>query len=248
MLKLFNKFLGKLTGYVVRPKILNESAATWSRTLSGPYFQLPRTCQIENLAGIYLGFFGEQPGNLLEIGGYDGFTYSNSWGLFDRGWSGWVVEPIQDYANQAKKNLNRFSGVKVVNAAIGKFKTNGIIHVLGPYSSIIEEQVKSVSNSTWHTGDKIVRQKEVKIITLDDLIQEQNIPKHLNLLIVDVEGYELEIFSQIDFKKFRPSMIIVELKDDEIDSHRSVRDLILRSSYTQIYRDHINSIFIDQIN
>lgn len=40
-----------------------------------------------------LGAFGDRPGRFLDIGAYDGRTFSNTRALLDRGWSGVGVEP-----------------------------------------------------------------------------------------------------------------------------------------------------------
>ena len=83
------------------------------------YYKLSKTCQIKKLSSIYEDFFGTiDNGVFVEVGAYDGESFSNTSGLADRGWSGLYIEPIKlSYENCLKRHKN--NNVKVLNNAIG---------------------------------------------------------------------------------------------------------------------------------
>ena len=74
------------------------------------------SCQIPGLAGIYAGVFGlKNNGTFVEIGAYDGKTYSNTYQLAKLGWKGLYVKPYADYAQMCCNNHFESPSVKVVN-------------------------------------------------------------------------------------------------------------------------------------
>ena len=70
---------------------------------------VPATCQIPGLRDHYrsLGLSGD--GFFVEIGGFDGETWSNTSFLADEGWTGLYVEPVPGHARMivARHFLNR---------------------------------------------------------------------------------------------------------------------------------------------
>lgn len=63
-----------------------------------------------------LNFFDGRIGTLLEIGAFDGLTFSNTRALMEAGWAGVLVEP--DPFNVAKLLVNPVPGTIVVCAAV----------------------------------------------------------------------------------------------------------------------------------
>src|SRR5579885_680685 len=59
------------------------------------FYRPTQTCQIPILGGLYEHLFGERTdGTFVEVGAYDGETYSNTSSLADLGWRGVYVEPV----------------------------------------------------------------------------------------------------------------------------------------------------------
>ena len=90
---------------------------------------------------------------------------------------------------------------------------------------------------------------------MDTYLKNHNVPHEFDLLVVDVEGKEDEVFYSFDLNEWKPRMIIVELVDDHqyfqknkfITSRvKKLRQYIEDNNYQQIYRDDINTIFIRQ--
>lgn len=211
-----------------------------------------KTCQIPNLASIYNSHFGNKKGFFIEIGAFDGESFSNTSCLADFGWKGIYIEPVEKfYKKCAERHKN--NDVKVINAAIGSETKVVDIYVGEALSSLDKKLVDAYNQISWSKGISFSLQK-CQQITLESVLTEFSL-NDIDLLVVDVEGKELEVFKSFDLDKYRPKMIICEI-EDEHDSFRSfpeitsrnkeVRDLIKKNCYNEIYKDHINTIFCDE--
>ena len=212
------------------------------------------SCQIENVSELFEVFFNAKlDGTFVEVGAFDGYTFSNTWGLAQRGWRGIYVEPIPKYANQCRKNHSKHRGVsvveKIVSSTTGDKET---IFLAGTLSTTSTEQLESYRLQEWsqkHVSDK---QIIVTTTTLHDLLEAENVNVGFDLLVVDVEGTEDIVFSGFDIAWWKPKMIIVELEEfhpnmrDNRSSHTRLRNQIENSGYSIVYKDQINTVFIDQ--
>ena len=90
---------------------------------------------------------------------------------------------------------------------------------------------------------------------LDSLLEHIDVQTVFDILGVDVEGKEHDVFNSLDLQKWKPKMMIVELEDehesfqkyeDHMAVHKSLRDKIHSMGYIAVYKDHINTIFIQE--
>jgi FkbM family methyltransferase len=81
---------------------------------------------------------------------------------------------------------------------------------------------------------------DVECITLPELIERHGI-RQVDILVMDVEGYEVIILSQIDFKKIRPRLIMYEHKHLSDGDSRLAREILTSNGYriAQYDRDTI---------
>src|SRR5262249_30227089 len=68
---------------------------------------------------IITGYFGGRAGNLLDIGAYDGVSFSNSRRLIELGWSGALVEPLPHAAGLCRALYRDNPTISVQEYAIG---------------------------------------------------------------------------------------------------------------------------------
>src|ERR671923_2099072 len=67
-------------------------------------FAVVDSCQIPNLGFLLDFFFGDVAvGTFVEVGAFDGYTYSNTWGLAAAGWRGFYIEPVASHAAQCRR-------------------------------------------------------------------------------------------------------------------------------------------------
>ena len=75
------------------------------------FFESEESCQIPNLSFLYEQIFGRKiDGTLLEVGAYDGESFSNSTGLIKSGWRAHLIEPMPYFAQLCQeKYANNFN-------------------------------------------------------------------------------------------------------------------------------------------
>jgi FkbM family methyltransferase len=205
------------------------------------------------LDAIYNAAFGNlKHGVFVEVGAYDGQFVSNTCFLADLGWRGVYVEPIPEFAASCATRHKRNPNVIVVNAAVGKEAGSTELHLAGALSTRNGNFYSAYENISW--AKKLLSHRKVTapIVTLDDLLDEHKIPNGFELLVVDVEGGEPDVFAGFDITRWKPKMLIVELEDQhpdfiEIASIREpmaqLRRDILDAGYVEVYVDAINTVF-----
>lgn len=67
---------------------------------------------------IVLNYLGGIQGKFMELGAFDGVTFSNTYCLLERGWRGVLVEPSPTFFLKLLKNMEQFSSAKCVNCAV----------------------------------------------------------------------------------------------------------------------------------
>ncbi len=217
-------------------------------------FRVTDDCQVNGIDVIYKRYFNNiDLGFFVEVGAYDGKSWSNTSFLADIGWSGIYIEPITRFSEECKKNhIN--NNVIIENCAVGNIEGELIIHEGGCLSTLSSDVKQINQNNNQNT----IYIDEVKCNTyrLDTILKKHNVEKQFEILVVDTEGYEYEVFRSFSFNDYRPKMIIVELCDihpafamhDIIKNNAmQTRQYIKNNSYVEIYVDCINTIFVDAI-
>lgn len=195
----------------------------------------------------YFGMFTNKI--FVEVGAYDGDSVSNTSFLADAGWQGFYIEPIHEYYLKClHRHIN--NNVVVSNLSIGLEEGVQKIYNNGLLSSLDYEHAQlgiSKFNYPQYTENICFQ------IRMDRYLKNYKIPYTFDLLVVDVEGKETEVFQSFDLNIWKPKMIIVELIDehdyvkDNISIISKVKDLrlfIQNHSYNEIYKDSINTVFI----
>lgn len=215
-------------------------------------YKLSKDCQIKNLDEIYEKYFGyPSKGYFVEVGAYDGEFVSNTSFLADHGWQGLYIEPIYDfYLKCLKRHQN--NDVTVANVAIGLEEGEKEIFKGDTLSTLSEDQVNRYLEIDW--AQHISFSKTVcDQMRLDTLMKKIEVPKNFDILVVDVEGKESEVFKTFELDVWKPKMLIVELEDNHesfqkyselIGEIKELRDFIHNKGYSEIYKDHINTVFI----
>jgi FkbM family methyltransferase len=172
-----------------------------------------------------------QNGRFLDIGAHDGITFSSTRKLYDNGWTGVYVEPSPDVLPALRRNVN--SNCTIVPVAIGS--TNGSMDF---YSSG-EDMVGSLSLSHVKVWEKAVTftKTKVDVITVDEL--EKKVGNQFDFIGIDVEGINLDVFKQFDWKKWNPKCVCVEY-----ECHKDyITDEMTKLGYTLVYTSGENLVF-----
>ncbi len=215
-------------------------------------YVIPVSCQVKSLDKIYKKYFGfPSKGFFIEVGAYDGESFSNTSCLADHGWSGIYIEPIKTFYEKCRKRHKKNENVKVLNLAAGIEDKEITIYRGDALSTTNKEQMNKYKEISWSKHVQFTEEKCMQR-PLEKILLDNNVPLSFEILVVDVEGKEKEVFDSFDLKKWQPKILIVELVDDHpsfqedksfLKNNKQLRREILNAGYEEIYRDCINTIF-----
>jgi len=158
----------------------------------------------------------------VEIGAMDGIHHDALYKhiVANPEWQGVLVEPLPDMFDKLKDNYKGNDNLKFENSAITD--KNGIADITRiPFEKVNRECPEWADGiSTLKPDQHIIGRYEnlkphavkesVKTITFAKLVEKYDIKK-IDLLQMDTEGYDKEIFDQIWLTGFRPSIIKLEI-------------------------------------
>jgi FkbM family methyltransferase len=163
-------------------------------------------------------------GVFVEVGGEDGAIRSNTLHFEQKGWTGLIIEPDP----RQRENLARNRRCLIENCAIG-VDPHAVFHLTDP---------PALSGFLREGGDL-----RVPVKTLGNVLRENGIGM-IDLLSIDTEGTEIEIWRSFEPEFHRPDLVIIEyntqglpLKDNEL------LDEMNRGPYRLLHRTEANLIF-----
>jgi len=119
------------------------------RYQSPPLCQVPHVSSLHDVLAFALGY--RERGLFVEVGAYDGESFSNTAGLADLGWSGHYLEPIPKYAAACAARHAasvRAGRVKVHTACAGERDGETVrLSTAGPFTSAVADEIASVAGS-----------------------------------------------------------------------------------------------------
>ena len=174
---------------------------------SSPLSSVQKSYAATDSAGIPLdikliNLFNYSGGFFIEVGAYDGITFSNTKLLEeDYGWTGILIEPSEVLFEQLQANR---ANSLCFCCALGSFEENHT-YVVGDFDG---HPMASIN------GTRLSRNANQRVLvrSLQSILDEVGI-HHINLFSLDVEGHELEILKGIDFDKSAFDFILVEVYD-----------------------------------
>jgi FkbM family methyltransferase len=216
------------------------------------YYQVSPSCQIPNLSFLYELMLGRRTeGKFVEIGAFDGITYSNTSCLALAGWSGWYVEPVPTSATACRRRYASMPAIDVDELAIGAEEGEAEIFLGGELSTPDDKTMNEYREVRWAKGKFRTRDRvRVRQVTLDQYLTMRSVPVDFDLLVVDVEGYEPSVFQGFTLGRWLPKMMIVELADAHPDleasrnTHAQVLLDVLQHGYITVYKDAINTVLV----
>lgn len=141
-------------------------------------------------------------GTFIEVGAYDGVTYSNTKLLEEGyGWSGILIEPstvLFEKLHAVRPNSLCF------NCALGSFAEEGSF-VRGDFDGHPMASINGIRMARAPTQTVLIR-------SLQSILDEVGIDR-INLFSLDVEGHELEVLQGIDFNKTTFDYLLIEIYD-----------------------------------
>lgn len=135
---------------------------------------------------LILDHFGSRTGRFLDVGAFDGVTFSNTYPLYRAGWKGVMVEPAPTAFSRLEMTYPENTGVELVNAAICRESGLRLFHSCqGDFPSTFRGDRKE------HFSRHPYRPITVNATTWEALLDM--FPGPYDFLNIDVEGLNLEV-------------------------------------------------------
>lgn len=150
-------------------------------------------------------------GIFLELGGYDGITYSNTFGLEKYlKFRGILIEPSPISFKKMIKNRPRCINVQcAISNTLKEIEFVGDGTAVGGPKNVLDTMVNN--NQTWEKVWKLNQKKvKVKAERLDNILHKYNV-KYIDFWSLDVEGSELEVLKTMDWN-IPVYLIVMEVK------------------------------------
>ena len=186
-----------------------------------------------------LRLVGNRVGRFLDIGAYDGYNYSNTMALVERGWEGIMVEPGLEAFQALLKRHGGNPKLTLVHAAIGP-------HVLGQFWNNPTTFSTTEQSNTKKFGGERFEEFWVPNVPIEALLYR--FPGPIDVLSIDTEGTSANLFTAFPFGYWHPQVVCVEHDawwNSEWDMGRFniLEDFAESKGYHREYSNEENVIF-----
>ena len=178
-------------------------------------------------------FEGKPPGFFVDVGAHHPVRFSNTYRLYRSGWRGLCID-----ANPV--NMRLFEKIRPRDICV----TTGVSDTAGymTYYEFNDGALNTFSQSRAmelkeHTPFQLTRKTEVPVARLEDLLI-RHVPEGLpiDLLSVDIEGFDYQVLASNNWERHAPRVIVVE--DHEMNLEEPFKSRIhtlLRSKGYSLY-------------
>jgi FkbM family methyltransferase len=176
-------------------------------------------------------YFGAQKGFFVDVGANDPKDISQTWHLEQTGWTGILIEPQPDLAQQLREQRR----ARVFACACSSPENAG---------KMLPFQVSGIHSSLnlgfFVAGMRKSNVIEVPVRTLDEILIEANAPSPVDLMSIDVESHEIEVLNGLTLSRWRPRLILIEDLAFDLRIHKLLRS----RGYKWVRRTGLNGWYV----
>jgi FkbM family methyltransferase len=149
-------------------------------------------------------------GTFVDVGAADPIEINDSWHFEMNGWDVLCIEPNPKYASKLRASRRKVVEAVVSNSTAEfldfKVMTRDGSNAMS-LSSIAPPQKYVEAHKTYHFDEETIR---VKNVSLRKVIEEYFPEMTVDVLKIDVEGWELDVLRSLDLSKYKPRVLVVE--------------------------------------
>jgi FkbM family methyltransferase len=185
-------------------------------------------------------FSDRKTGFYIDIGAHDPVNYSITKYFYDLGWHGINVEPSLDI-------FPRLCAARArdIDLNFGLSNRDGILTFYEATKGAgLSTFVKSEMERHCEAGFEFV-ERQCQVTTLAKVC-EQYVQGEIDFLSIDVEGHEREVIEGGNWKRWRPSVLVIEATKPgtTIPSHDCWEPLLLKADYIFAMFDGLNRYYV----
>ena len=177
-------------------------------------------------------FKDKKDGFYIDVGCQHPIKNNNTYLLFKKGWTGINIDldnvniDLFNFFRPKDNNINSAISNKVEKVKLFYYHQKSPINTLDEKISLKQQA-------------KIEKKIDIQTNTLENILDNYSI-KTIDLLTIDVEGFELKVLNGLNFDKYKPSVIIVEFLDLEANKWEIPYNNLDNVLKSEIYRFLIN--------
>lgn len=186
----------------------------------------------------------QKKGFYVDVGCYNPIVYSNTFKFYLKGWSGINIDANPLVCKEFEETRLRDT---IVNTAISEEQKEVNYYVFGATEGVNTIDEKLIDE--WKKHWDLTEVKKIQANTLSNVLQNK-MPENqeIDLLTVDVEGHELSVLRSLDFDKYRPKVIVLEIHDFDLMNpmENEIIQFLDRQNYQFKFYATINVYFVDK--
>lgn len=148
---------------------------------------------------------GTDPARYVDIGSGHPIRGSNTYALYERGWSGLLVDPLRSNIELSRRMRPRDVSVEGLCSITDEQAVEFFEYETYQYSTASPEQVHELARR----GHVAHESYPLPSYSLKTLVHEHGL-HDARVLSIDVEGMELDVLQGNDWRTFQPELIVVE--------------------------------------
>lgn len=151
-------------------------------------------------------------GFYLDIGASHPFRISNTYSLYRAGWRGVTVEPIPRLAKLHRRWRGRD---ELLAVAVGT--TNGTVDFFEMTPSVLSTLDHAVAERYITEGKAVLyRRYPIKVMAVNEVFEYATAIAPIDFVSIDIEGLDVSVVAAVDFDRFRPELICIEVNDSAV--------------------------------
>ena len=181
-------------------------------------------------------FDNKKNGFYVDVGSYHPIERNNTMLLYNKGWEGINID-ISDFSIKLFDQLRS----RDINLNLAVSKNEGEIEMyfqkkLSQLSTIKKEQIKKSFQGE-------VKIKKIISKTLTSILDETKFAnKKIDFLDIDVEGADLDVLESLDFEKYSPKLICIEVIEEN-NEDSDIFNFLRKKDYKRIWSGVFSHIF-----
>lgn len=162
-------------------------------------------------------FKAKDKGFYVDIGCFDPEKFSNTKALHQRGWTGINIDmsptKIGMFEDQRPNDINVIVPISDKNDELEVYLFSQRT-VLDTLSSALDTLSKEQADNWSAEFNLPYETKTMQAIRLDDLLEQVNAPKKIDLINIDVEGAEMNVLRSVSLDQYEVQVIAIEIHAD----------------------------------
>lgn len=181
----------------------------------------------------------EKKGIYIDVGAHHPMRFSNTFYFYLHGWRGINIDAMPG----SMKPFNKYRREdKNIEAGISRTGEKLVFYEFD--DAALNTFDKVLADENVNDGYKIVREQEIQTYRIMDIFDKYVGKRQIDILDIDIEGMDDLIIEDIDWKKYRPKVVLAE-KNYRIDKREICPNPILsENGYILMAMTNLTSIYV----